>query len=156
MLGDWPDRGGNGCARAEPSKRDAIVYGVLDLLRAVEIMCRGGQVLVPQQGLNLLQLAASFAAEFGARAAQIMRAKMADPRGFGGRHHHIPDRPRAQREACDRAAFAHGDAKIGPEVIPAALVHSSRASFAACGIGTVRTRPRLPMRSAMTHRPSRR
>jgi hypothetical protein len=71
------DRGGIGCARAEPSKRDAIVYGVLDLLRAVEIMCRGGQVLVPQQSLNLLQLAASFAAEFGARAALMPHAALA-------------------------------------------------------------------------------
>jgi len=56
-------------------------------------MCRGGQVLVPQQSLNLLQLAAALRAEFGARAAQIHAAKVADPRGFGGRHHHITRSP---------------------------------------------------------------
>jgi hypothetical protein len=61
----------------------------------------------PSKSLNLLQLAAGFAAEFGARAAQVMRAEMADPRGFSGRHHDIPDRPRAERKARDRAAFAH-------------------------------------------------
>ena len=57
-------------------KRDAIVHRVLDFLRAVEVARCSGQVLVPEQSLNLLQFAAGLAAELGARAAQIMRAKI--------------------------------------------------------------------------------
>src|ERR1017187_9981446 len=67
---------GWGCARAEPSKRYAVVHRVSDLLRAVEVPSRGGQILVSEQSLNLLQLAAGLAAEFGARAAQVMGTEM--------------------------------------------------------------------------------
>lgn len=82
-----------------PSKRDAVVHGVLNLLCAVEVTSGGGQILVPEQSLNLLQLAAGFAAEFGGGAAQVMGAEMIDACGVSGRDHHIPDRPRAERES---------------------------------------------------------
>lgn len=58
-------------------KRDAIVHRVLNVLRAVEVARRGGQVLVPEQSLNLLKLAAGLAAEFGARTPIMPHAALA-------------------------------------------------------------------------------
>jgi hypothetical protein len=57
-------------------KRDAIVHSVLDFLRAVEVARCSGQVLVPEQSLNLLQFAAGLAAELGARAALMPHAAL--------------------------------------------------------------------------------
>jgi len=63
---------------------------------------------MPEQSLNLLQLAASFAAEFGTSAAQVMRAEMTDPSRISGSDYHSPNRPRAIGKNCFRAMKSCG------------------------------------------------
>jgi hypothetical protein len=51
------------------------MHCALNFLHAIEVASRDGQILVPENSLNLLQLAAGFMAEFRAPAAQVVAAK---------------------------------------------------------------------------------
>ena len=51
---------------------------------------------MPEQELDLLEIATGFAAELGAGATEVMGAEALDPDLVGGPLDHIPDRPVAQ------------------------------------------------------------
>ena len=83
---------------------------------------------VPEQQLDRLKFAAGRAAELRAGAAQVVRCDAGDADGRGVMPEHLPDHVFAQ---------------------------PSIAALTQVGIGAVRTRPCLPTRSTMHHRPSR-
>jgi hypothetical protein len=60
-------------------KHQRVIDRILQVLLRSKVSFSGEDRLVPQQKLNLLQLAALRAAELRRRAPQIMRRQLADP-----------------------------------------------------------------------------
>jgi hypothetical protein len=58
---------------------EVVVYGDLDILFGAQITLGGLDGRVPEQKLDLLQIAAVLAAELGAGPAQVVGAEVLDP-----------------------------------------------------------------------------
>ena len=109
----------------------------------------------PEQQLNLLQFAAGCPAHLRAAAPQIMRGDSGKAGCFRIGPQKLPDDLLAQ---CCSPGLGRLGSLAGirdPPVKPTAEVHPSIATLVHVGIGTVRTRPCLPTRSTIHHRPSR-
>jgi hypothetical protein len=61
------------------SKHQIIVHSDLDILLGVQIPFGGLDGRVPEQKLDLLEIPAALAAEFGTGATKVMSAKVLDP-----------------------------------------------------------------------------
>jgi hypothetical protein len=79
----FQDSSGRVCANRprspESLESQVIVHRDLDILFRAKIAFGGLDGGVPEQELDLLEIAAALAAEFGAGAAQIMGAEVLDP-----------------------------------------------------------------------------
>lgn len=60
-----------------------------------------------EQLLNLLDIAACLAAEFGASAAEVVRPEMADSSSFRGGHDRVPHSPGSDRPILHATALKH-------------------------------------------------
>ena len=102
-----------------------------------------------EQELDLIQFATREVAEAGAGAPQVVRGQLVDAGACSRGADHIPrtfgDMPSPETRPALLIAR-----NTGPCVTPAAAVHKSTRLFTQVGMGTVRTCPPLPTRSAIT------
>jgi len=140
--------------RLVASECNAVVDRLTDFLLRTQIQNSSGYVLVTKKFLDLLDIASRLAAELSGGSAQVVRTEVLNSRNSGRSHDRLPHGPCANRR-CKHVATLEQLTKRKPLSIPAAASHPSRASLAVFGIETVLTRPHLPMRSAITQRPSR-
>ena len=131
------------CAQPGRSQPERIVHGDGDCLLRAEVALGGLDGGVPEQELDLFELAAGFAAELGASAPEVVRAQVWNADLLGRAPDHVPHRP-------------GGDAASGRSSRPLSILASASQLSTPCltqsGTATVRTRPPLPRRSASTQR----
>src|SRR5947199_251440 len=108
-----------------------------------------------QQEMNLFQLTASRMTEPGARSSEVVRCEFRHLQFLGVQLDYVPNHFLCYSIAPN-GSCATNAAKQLPEVIRAAVNHSSRNCFTQSGTGTVRTCPPFPMRSTIAQRSSRR
>jgi hypothetical protein len=70
---------------------NGIVHGMSQRLLCPQVALRGLDRGMAEEQLDLLQLPARLAAEFGAGAAQVVRREPAEIGGLGITHHQAPD-----------------------------------------------------------------
>jgi hypothetical protein len=104
--------------RPQTLQPEGIVDGDGDLLLRSQVVFRRLDRAVPEQELDLFQVAAAPATELGAGAAEVVGAEALDTDLLGRLLHHRPDRPVAQA-ITDPSALA--DRAQQP-----ALLHSGR------------------------------
>jgi hypothetical protein len=80
-------------------RKDAIVHGVRNILLASQVFFRGLNRGVPEQKLYLLKIPSRLAAQFRARAPQIMGRQVFDADLVRVMQHDLPHRRGAQRGA---------------------------------------------------------
>jgi len=108
---------------------------------------------VPQQELDLLQIAAVLPAQLGAGAAEVVGAEVFDSDLFDDCS--TIDQT-AQSLSVSRLIFPllEIDRNSRPSSIPAAVIQALIPCLTQIGMATVRMRRPLPSRSARTQRPS--
>ncbi len=126
----------------------AIVDGASQPLLASTVTFRRLDRDVPQEELDLIQLATRYVTKPRAREPKIVRCQLVDAGARGRRAYHVPKHFRRHAVAPHTSRFVDGTRKTGPCVTSAAAVQASTAAFTQLGIGTVRTWPPLPARSA--------
>ena len=83
-------------SRSDHSQSQIVIHRDLNILFRAQIALRSLDRAVPQQELDLFEVAAVLAAEFGTSAAQVMRPEPLDSDLFGALLDHRPDGPVAQ------------------------------------------------------------
>ena len=102
-----------------------------------------------EQELNLVQLAANQMAQARARPSEVVRRQLLDIRASRASPDDVPEYRRRHAVALDPTVLLIAR-KTAPCVMPVAVVHASIDALTQAGTGTVRMRPPLPTRSAMT------
>jgi hypothetical protein len=109
---------------------------------------------VPEQKLDLLEIASGLAAELRTGPAKIVSTKALDSDFLCGLLDHGP-----AAQSLNASPFSFPDFEMErsrrPSSISAAVIQMSIPCFTQIGTATVLTRPTLPRRSAITHRPYR-
>src|SRR5450755_2299063 len=100
------------CVRSEVEK---IVHRVTEILFAAEIAFRRLHRCVPQQELNLLQLAAARVAELRTGSPQVMRRDMFQTRSLAAGLHHVPHN--VLRDALPPHLSCPGDGSKDPSIL---------------------------------------
>src|SRR5580704_1522244 len=67
-----------------------IIHRMSEILFAAEIAFRGLHRCMPEQELNLLQLATARVAQLGTSSSQVMRCNMLQARSLAATLHHVP------------------------------------------------------------------
>jgi hypothetical protein len=70
---------------------ELVIDGTAEFLLATKVALRGLDRYISEQELNLIEFTAGEVAQSGARAPQVMRGELLDPRPVGGFLYDLPD-----------------------------------------------------------------
>ena len=141
-------------SRPGHSQPQVVVDGDGNLLLGAEVTFGRLDGGVTEQELDLFEVSTVLAAEFRAGAAQVVSAKTLDSDGFRGGSTTLHTAQSLSSSPTTRPLLETGRSSR-PALWPAAAVQESIRSLTHIGMATVRMRPPLPRRSAITQRPSR-
>ena len=129
-----------------------IIYRMSEILFAAQIAFRCLDGCVPQQELDLLQLATARVAQLRAGSAQVMRRNMLQSRSLAASLDYVPHD--ILRDAFSPHLSRSGNPSKDPSLCDLGCHYPLiECRFHHCGMGTVRMCPPLPIRSTTAQCP---